>query len=356
MGCGSSNTLESSDFKNTEHQLKTNLIKTVENTVIIQQKTDNNFEDACQNAENDADVDSLLKEMNESYPNIGLSPQEQKDCVLYTLARQKIGKEAVENIKNNGEYMTELLSYTNNETAQKVGKVFIENTGSEFKGLLINLENLTFIAKMAIQVLKFDAVYSTYSTIVLLIPEVLVDDESFMKGIGSLLKLSSSIKNFVLGISDEGKKPVSAFDNFTYVFEGIVLSKTLKNFGILRLLTSAFTLKPESVNKIANCIATCKLASLGIANFNFQGQDRIKIAEAFAKNSSLSLVGLQLLGMSETDLGNVVKTFAKSASLKWLICGIKLENDNYDEVVKKNESVLKTNPKIEGLVVDLFKN
>lgn len=354
MGCGASNTLETSEFRNKEQQLKTNYMKIIENQKTIQQKTENNFEDACQNAENDADVDSLLKEMNESYPNIGLTPQEQKDCCLYTIARLKIGKEIMDNLKNNGEYITEMLSNSNGDFTSKIGKLFIENCGNEFKVLFINIESLPFIAKMIIQVLKYDALYSTYSTVVLLIPEILVDDEAFTKELGSLFKNTTSIKNFVLGISDEGKKPVAAFDNVSFIFEGIVLSKTLKNFGILRLMTNSFTLKPESVVKIASCIASCKLTSLGLANFGFQGEDRNKILEAFSKNTTLSLVGIQLLETTADDLNAILKPFVKAAALRWLICGMKV--DDYEETTKKYEGVLKANPKVEGLVIDNFKN
>jgi hypothetical protein len=354
MGCGSSNTLESSDFRNKEQLLKTNFLKIVENQKIIQEKTDNNFEDACKNAENDADIDSLLKEMNESYPKIGLTPQEQKDCCLYTIAKVTLTKNAEDNVKNTGDYFVELLSNTDSEAMNKVGKVFVENTGPEFKAIFANFEGSDFVAKMAIQVLKFDAVLSTYSTIILLIPEALIEDDEFMRGVGSLLKLNSNLKNFVLGISDgDGKKTAAAFDTITYVFEGIVLSKSLKNFGILRLQTNNFTMKPESVTKIANCIASCKLNSLGIANLGFQGEDRNKIVEAFAKNVNLSLVGLQLLGTGENDLGALLKPFAKAAALRWLICGLKL--DDYEGNVKKNEGVLKSNPKFEGLILDFFK-
>lgn len=354
MGCGASNTLETSEFRNKEQQLKTNYLKIIENLKIIQEKTDNNFEDACKNVENDADVESLLKEMNESYPKIGLTPQEQKECCLYCIAKRLITKNAEDKVQNNGEYIVELLSYTNPDVQKKLGKAFIENTGSEFKCLFVNLESSGFVAKMAIQVLKFDAVLSTYSTVILLIPEGLIEDEALMKGVGSFLKLSTSVTNFVLGVVDEeGKKPAAAFDNISYIFEGIVLSKTLKNFGILRLLNANFTMKPESVIKIANCIAACKLNSLGLANLAFQGEDRNKIIEACAKNVNLTLVGLQLLGATADDIGAILKPFAKAAALKWLICGVKL--DNYEEAVKKNEGILKSNPKFEGLVIDFFK-
>jgi hypothetical protein len=357
MGCGSSNTLECSDFRNKEKQLLTNYKKIVdENYKTIQKNTDNNFEDACKNVENDADVETLLKEMNESYPKIGLTPQEQKDCCLYSVAKNLISKNAEESVKNNGEYLIDLLSNTDSEVTSKLSKVFIENVGPEFKAVFVNLESSAFIAKMALQVLRFDEALSKYTTIILLISEALIEDEAFMKDIGSLLKLNSSLKNFVLGISDaDGKKSAAAFDNITYVFEGVVLSKCLQNFGVLRLMTNDFTLKPESVNKISNCISSCKLNSLGIANLCFKGEDRNKILAAISKNAHLSLVGVQIIGTSANDIEAIIKQFIGAAALKWLICGVQV--DDFEGAVKKNEGSLKTpkNSKFEGLVIDYFK-
>ena len=93
-----------------------------------------------------------------------------------------------------------------------------------------------YLIKPVLELLRFDEDFSKYNSCLLVIPEEYVDDKAVMRSIGYYIK-SLPVKNFLLGLSNENSKSIKNFDNIVPVLEAIPLSKTLKNFGILRLHT-----------------------------------------------------------------------------------------------------------------------
>lgn len=356
MGCGSSNTLESSDFCSMENMNRTKFNKTFENEKILQEKTEHKLSDACASCENEDDIDTLLKEMNEEYKSIQsiMSMEEQKDACLYRIAKTRVSREVMEKFEGSGDLFKNIISNTNNSIQDAATKIFLENIGKSVDVIFINFESSYYILNTAIKMITYDPEFLKYDTFVIIFPEKAIGNIETMKYLGSFIKIHAKLKNLLIGISDEGSKNEANFDNISYVFEGAALSRTLKNFGVLRLLIDEFSLKPESILKIEKAISIMKVSSLGLGNFNFNQIDKDKIIGSIAKNPQITLVGIQLIGVNNSNMvGEIVNYFSRSQTLRGLVVGANVSDP--ENVINIHEKTLKGNPKFEAFAVDLFK-
>lgn len=358
MGCGASNTLESSEFRNLEQMQRTRFLKIKENEKLIDQQTEYHLGNACEECENEHDINKLLEEMEKRYPEINLPKAEQKDAVMYRLSKIIINKEIVDEIKDQGLFLKELLSQTTEKDSNKAAELFDNLLGRDNKAIFIGLENeqTIFLLKTIFQVLKFEEDYQKYNTLVILLPESVFEDEETQKGLGSLAKLHTSLKNLVIGISNDGSKPVKEMNNISYLFEGVSASKTIKSFGILRLHTQSFTIKVDSVNKICTALETSKLQQLGIANFSFsESSDLERVLSSIAKNPFTTLLGIQITDVkSEQQIEKIADILKKSKQLQCVLLGADM--NDVDNIMKRyNDEFGKNNPSFKTFIVDYFK-
>ena len=262
-------------------------------------------------------------------------------------------KRKCENVKENDEgLITKVIKEGNKDEQAILGKLFVHFTGKELDAIVIVIQKNPRAAKLTFLILKYDQEYASKTSFVIVLQGQLVENTEVMKSLGSFIKSHPKLQNLVVG-ELESESAVSCYDNLTYVFEAISLSKTLKNFGAIRMLKTETNFKPETLVKITSSLGRCKLDSLGICNYSFGQEGKKKIYEGISKNPNLKLVGVQdLETKSTTDVESIVKYFAKSQSLKMLAIGATLD-DKYEECQKKSETILRASSKIEGVLIGL---
>jgi hypothetical protein len=364
MGCGASNTLESSDFKNMENAQRTKFLKIVENEKILERVTENNLKDAVEDVENEEDLKKLINDMiynyEESFKQLKLTDQEMMEAVMYRMSKFYINRNIEESFENPGGILKDMLNITEESLADIAGQCLNENTGNNCKALYVGMENpdLEFCLKIIFQTLKFDNEYSSFDSIVILIHETAIENLEIMKDLASFIKLHPHLKNLVIGISDEGKA-CNNMDHLSYVFEGIAVSKHLRNFGILRLSTYEYKISELSVSKIVNALETCKLNSIGLSNLYFGNTSLANdVVFAIAKNPNISLIGLQLMGIGErlNQIPEICKMVSCSKSLKCLLLGVETGEESVESLIEQNEKILKRgNNNFKCFIIDHFK-
>jgi len=178
-----------------------------------------------------------------------------------------------------------------------------------------------------------------------------------MKDLGSLIKLHPNLKNLVIGISDECSSCTN-MDNLSFVFEGIAVSKCLKNFGILRLSTYDYKISPISLQKIVNALETCKLSSIGLSNLYFGNDyERDTVIRAIARNRNINLIALQLINTNDiSKIPVMCRLVSCSKSLKCFLLGIETSDEQVENLIKANENILKDgNENFKCFIIDHFK-
>lgn len=357
MGCGASNTLETSEYVNKERQERTKFLKTLDNEKYLQDHSENLFSRACEIISSEQEIIQMLDELKEKYNSIDLTQEEKFDAALYRVAKQYLDKEDNQKtITNEAAHLTELLSFSDAELVAPLSKLFIECTGKTINYLIIDLDD--YLYNTAIKILKYDDNYAKIDTFVFLISGNSISNQETYKLLGSFAKLHPSIKNLIIGISDsESKTKLTDCSDFSYIFEGINLSKTIKNFSIVILETKQLSFSSSSIDKILKCLSTCKLQSLGFVNFSFAELDvNLRLCEVLAKNKYLNLIGLQMSNLPAiSDINKICYAFASSKNLKGLILGADVED--VSNAIKNGESIIKnTNKAFERLLIDYFKN
>jgi hypothetical protein len=363
MGCGASNTLENTDFKNMENAQRTRFLKIVENEKILERVTENNLKDAVEDVENEEDLKKLIIDMKEGFDDgiqqFKLNDSEMRDAVMYRIGKYFINRNIVESFENPGGILKDMLNITKESLADLAGQCLNENTSNNCKALYVGMENphLEFCLRIILQILKFDNEYSSFDSIVILIHETAIENLEIMKDMGSFIKLHPNLKNLVIGISDENRAS-NNMDHLSYVFEGVAVSKCLRNFGILRLSTYEYKISPVSVSKIVNALETCKLNSIGLSNLYF-GSDshRNDVIHAIAKNPNISLIGLQLINTNDIEKIPVIcKMVSCSKSLKCFLLGIDTGDESVENLIQANENILKSgNNNFKCFIIDNFK-
>jgi hypothetical protein len=341
MGCGSSNSLESSDFKNSENNQKTHFLKIVYNYNLLYRKS-NKFITEVKNIWNQKELTNYVKEFKAE--DIKLTPAELSDCIYY--ARYKSILECA-NATNSEDLLADRIREGDKEKRTLLGKTFLEYTGKSFAATFVPLNKLPEGSKIAFMLMKYDNDYAQSNSFVIIFPDEVTEDVETMKCFGSFIKLHPNLKNLVVG--DDIEKNTN-YDNFAYIFEAISLSKTLKNFCYLKFRSNDIKFKPDIVTKIANSFIRCRLDSFGLYNFSFGREANKIIYSALAKNPSLKLIGIQdPETKSSQNVDELVKYFVKTPSLRILAIGAIL--DNYEYSQKSADLILKSNTKVEAVII-----
>lgn len=350
MGCGASNTLETSEFKKNEQTQKTNFLKIMENYKSISTIAGDIVQYRNSFSVNDDSMTKMVAEYKEAAKDTKLKDDELKDCFTYALLKKSIIK-TQKNVGDGKSFLDEIINKFYDEDKKTIAnKIFKENTGEKYDVVFVELEEVSYL-KHVFRTLKYDPEYLSYTTFVLIFDENAVDCIETMRDLASLLKVHPLI-NFIVGLGNT--KLATNLDNISLLFEALPLSKTVKNFSLLRIEDKGFTLKPESNLKIVNAIAHSKVKSIGLIRFTLPEQDRTKLFEAIAKNSNISLVGIQDVAASQKEIELVASVLSKSKTLRCLLIGAK--EIEYEATYKKNKELFKGNSKFEELVFGFFKN
>ena len=229
MGCGSSNTLETRESINKEMTQHTQYKKLIGNVEILNKIIEDGMKDNLELIENEKEVDKFIEEMNIEYKesfNSGkkrLSEKEKKDALIHILAKEKINNELIYKVHNVGDLLVQMLKNTSESRINLTSKIFCENIGEIDSALYLGLNEprLGFLVSSVLQILKYDEEYSNINSIVILLPEIEINNKETMNELALLIKGHRNLKNFVLGISDDEVQPIEKMDNLSYLFEGI---------------------------------------------------------------------------------------------------------------------------------------
>ena len=349
MGCGASNTLETSEFRKNEQNKKTSFLKVMENHKSISSAVNDLVQYRNRFSTNEESITKIVEEYKSSAKDNKFKDEELKDIISYALAKTS-GIKCQKKVGKGTSFLLEVTKIYNDDKQKIAEKVFKENTGEEYDIIFVELEHQSFL-KHVVRTINFDPEYASYNSMMFLIDESAVDCLESMTELAFLIK-SHPLKNLVIGLGNTVK--ANSLDNVSLLFEGVALSKTLKNFTFVRLYDQTFTLKPETSLKIINATAHAKIQSLGIVNFTLGDQERSKFLHAISTNSNISLVGIQDIGATPKDVEVISTALSKSKTLRCLLIGVR--TNDCDEVEKKNIDLFKGNSKFEGLVLGLLKS
>ena len=355
MGCGTSNTLESSEFKKLENKQKTDFLKVVENEKSLQtQVTD--FLLAVQECRTADDVKNMVGEVLANFPAVKMSKDEIATAFFYRMAFSKLTDETMPAFDNNGDLFIDLYRSIDENNASKARKILIENIGDKFavSGCIfdnsqVNLE----VLKACMNILRFDTSFHK-DALVVLIPESLAADAELMKNIGSAAHLNAKLKNFCLALMpNDDPKAVVDLNNIGFLFEGLSLSKTLKNAGVIRISNSPVTINTINAKKIEDFIHNSLLLTcLGLGNIDFGKEDRTKLLEKMASKHTLQHLTLQFTGADDKFALELAQHLGKSKSLRFIAVGI--AEDKRSDSLEKGEKIAKANAKCEAFIYDFF--
>lgn len=357
MGCSSSNTLESNESVANEKNALKDYHKTVENEKYLDEQCENLFSKACEMVNNENEITKMLEELNQKYKNVNLSHEEQVAATYYRVACKSLENEDnIQSMTNSASHLKELLSFTEESLIKPLGDIFIENTGSTLNFLINSCES--YLYKTSLQILKYDDKYAKYDTFIFLISGSAIESEEIYRLIGSFAKSHRNIRNLIIGVSDEENKvKFSNGDNFSYIFDGIALSKSIKNFSVFILESTNINFSVKSKERILDSISKCSLNSLGFVNFGFsEFDDNIRLCEAISKNSNFTLVGLQFNNIPsiEKEVSAIANAFSYSKTLKGLIIGAQI-SDPLRLAKNEEEMIQRKNPNFKRLLIDHFK-
>lgn len=351
MGCGSSNTLETSEFKKNEQTQKTQFLKVMENYKSISTVAGDIIKNKTSYSVNDDSIAKIIAEYKDDAKDNKLSDDELKSCFAYALTKTKLIKTEKNVGGGNHSFLDEIIrKYYDEDKKKLANKIFKENTGESYDVAFSEYDEVSHL-KYVFKTLKYDPEFLSYTTLVLVFEENCVDCIETMKDLASLVKVHPA-KNLIIGLGMN--KPASSLDNISLLFEALPLSKTVKNFSLVRVTDKNLVLKPESTLKIVNAIAYSKIQSLGLIHFTLPEQERIKLFDVIAKNSNINLVGIQDVAAKEKEIELLTTSLSKSKTLRCLLIGAK--EIDYEPIYKKSRELFKGNSKFEDLVFGYFKN
>ena len=358
MGCGSSSVkeIEMDEFVKIYDENNKKYQKIAKDEKNLELVTENTLTKACEQFIEESELEDLLSQITENFDVKNMKQDDIKNAVLLNIARVRINREIKMDLVNDGDFLNDYIENVKQSDKKKLIEYCISNVGAKVNFLHLNFENEEhFLLNSSIDLLTFSPEYSKLNTLVLTIQERDLTNPNFIKALSCFIKNHSSLKSLFLGISDDqNQKPIREFNNLFYIFEALALSKTLKNFSLIRLLASPFTIENNSLKRVENALRISKLSCLIMINLSFKTPEhRLSIIEAIGSNSMLEMFGIQIVEFKNKNVvSELLPKFIFGQNLKYFNIGEYDSNDNmkeYEPVIKKN------NPKLEVFSLAPFK-
>lgn len=359
MGCGSSSVkeIEVGEFAKMNDSYNKMYQKVLNDEKKLDVLTENYLTNACEKLSGEEELKDFLEEMKESFninPSV-MSDEDIKNAVLICCARIRMKRNIQNNLINDGDVLEDYIQNIKTSDKQKLIKFFTKSVGEKINFLNLDFENENnFLLIQSLQLLMFSQEFHQLNTILITIKENNLVNHDVIKSISCFLKNHPNLKTLFLGISNENSKPIIEFNNLFYIFEAAALSKSLKNFALVRLLDVSFTIDNGSLKRLENALRILNLKCLLMINLSFKTPEhRSCIIEGICSNSNLELLGIQMPEFKDSNtVTELLPKFIFSNNFKILIIGENEQNDNlkkYESVIKKN------NPSLEILALQIFK-
>jgi len=326
MGCGSSNTLENSEYKNLENQERTLFNKTVANDAILKKEVPE-YENGVSNIDLDSEVKEAVAEIKKNIKTITLSDEEMINAISYRKALLWLQKKAITDYKESGEMIEKVFSNLSQKESEAAAKLYVENLGVVAMATGVTYENDDDKSKGILAWKLHCLKYSTelkFDTALVMLNWKMVENPATIKSMGAWMKHSTTLRNITFAVEPESSDPVPKSDQLGFLFDGAALSKSLVNFSFVYLnAKQGIPVNDLTVNSIKNFIQSSqKLKSFALSGIVLSDLQRPGLMSAIAKNPSINILALQFVGDTDKQVLEIAEKLSSSKA-KLIGLGIK---------------------------------